>query len=89
MRFDDRFVRATAKMMLGGDAARIWTYVSDEIREALLDRAVMDFVRSAVNTLVTPAELVEFRERLVVTLAEGVFIGKVKRVLMLDSARSK
>lgn len=90
MRLDAAFVRDTAKAMINGDAARIWTYVGDEIREALIDRAVMDCVRLADETSpVTTGQLVEFRGRLVELLEEGVFIGKSKHGLMLDSVREE
>jgi hypothetical protein len=64
--------------------------VSDEIREALVDRAVMDRVRLAdENDEVTAGQLVEFRERVLSALEEGVFIGKTRHGLMLDRAREE
>lgn len=52
---------------------KLWRYFTDEIRHALVDAAVMDHVRAAwsadVTKAHTPAEIVEFRGRLVVALA--------------------
>ncbi len=91
MRFDDKFIIATAKSLLSSSTvATVWPYVSDEIREALLDRAVMDCVRRAdSDNPITPSQLVAFRDTLQKVLEDGVFVGKTKHGLMLDTVREE
>jgi hypothetical protein len=90
MRIDDKFILSVAKSLLSSSTANAWPYVSDEIREALLDRAVMDCIRlSNSDNPISPDQLCNFRNTLQKVLEDGVFIGKSKRGLMLDSVREE
>ena len=56
---------------------RVWHWVSADLREAIVDAEVMDLVRGADQAdnekPHTPAQLIEFRQRLVTALASAGF----------------
>jgi hypothetical protein len=81
--------RTVAKRLLeSASTVTLWTSFSDELRDALLDSAVMDAVRLAhEDSVISANKLVAFRDLIVELLAEGVFIGKSKRGLRFDRDR--
>jgi hypothetical protein len=87
MRFDKAFVRSTAKDFL--ICASAWPHVSDALREAMVDRCVMNCVRMAAAvdnvTPFSPDELLEFRAAIVKQLLDGISFGSSgKRRLLFD-----
>jgi hypothetical protein len=89
MRRDDVAVKRTAHTMLcDSTTVALWHVFSDELRDALVDSAVMDAVRlSDDESTIRTCQLIAFRERLVEMLGDGVMIGKTRRGLRFDRDR--
>lgn len=89
MRLDDVAVKQVAKRMVSSEQTiTLWDSFFDELRDALVDAAVMDAVRlSHDESTIRTCQLISFRERLVEVLAEGVFVGKTRRGLRFDRDR--
>lgn len=87
MRLDDSALKLAAKRLIGAYAT-LWHHVTDELRDALVDSEVMNAIRLAdEDGLVTPAQLLDFRARLVTALTEGVYVGRTRRGLTFDRDR--
>jgi hypothetical protein len=91
-RFNDMAIKQCAKAALSRFAS-MWTYFDDEIRDAMLDSAIMDEVRRADSAdsgfTFTASDLIHFRLCVARALADGVFVGKSKRGLMFDRDREE
>lgn len=89
MRRDDIAVQRAAKRMVANESTvTLWHNFSDELRDALVDVAVMDAVRlSDDDSTIKTCQLIAFREQLVEMLAEGVVVGKTRRGLRFDRDR--
>jgi hypothetical protein len=83
MRMNPEIVREIARQFVTSDRAKLWYFVTSDIRNALVDNVVMDAVRMAHavdnNTPLTPAQLLEFRAALVKALHDGVPRGSAGR----------
>jgi hypothetical protein len=87
MRIDEVAVKVAAKRLICSHA-QLWYNFTDELRDALVDMAVMDALRLAdEDGLITPAKLLDFRARLILTLANGVCFGKARRRLTFERDR--
>lgn len=89
MRLDDAAAKACAKRLVSNRSlVTLWSHFSDELREMIVDAAVMDAVRLADDeTPVETGRLIAFRGRVVSALAEGVFVGKTKHGLTFERDR--
>lgn len=92
MRTDPGTTRTLAREFLGSWRAKLWHFVTDDVRRALIDSLVMEHVQLAHavdnQAPVTPAELIEFRGALIATLAAGIprsSAGRVHFTLSGDS----
>lgn len=83
MRIDDKRTKMLAKDFIRSTRARLWNFVTDDVRHALIDAAVMDCIRLADavenQAPLTPAELVLFRCNLIAALHRGVPMGSTGR----------
>lgn len=83
MRMDPKIVREIARKFVDSSIAKLWYFVTSDVRNALIDSIVMDAVRMAHavdnNTALTPAQLLEFRAALVKALHDGVPRGPAGR----------
>ena len=91
MRFDKNHAKVTAKDFMMSINARLWPFVSDDVRDALVDQVVMNCVRmaAAVESCApfSPDELISFRSAIVAALDEGIPMGSAgRRGLMFDCA---
>lgn len=88
MRIDGKRVQALARDFVNSHRAELWSFVHDEIRHALIDAAIMDCVRTADavdnQNPVTPSQLIQFRNDLIVMLRGGVASGKGRRRYRFD-----
>lgn len=84
---DDKRVKEVAQDFLTSWRAQLWPLVTDDVRHALIDSAVMHCVRMADvvdnNTPLLPSQLVDFRNQLITRLRFGVRTGG-HRCLRLD-----
>lgn len=84
MRLDRTAVRALAKDFDGSPLSRLWNFVTNDVRQAIVDSIVMGHVRSAwasdVDAPVTPTELLELRAAIVDALAAGIPHGTAGRI---------
>lgn len=89
MKTDKIAARNVAKRLVCNDAlVTLWSNFSDELRDMMIDAAVMDQVRlSNDEATIETGQLVAFRKRVVEALAEGVFIGKRRCGLMFERDR--
>jgi hypothetical protein len=83
MRMSHDVIREIARQFVASDRAKLWYFVTSDVRDALIDSVVMDAVRMAHavdnNTALTPAQLLEFRAALVKALHDGVPRGSAGR----------
>ena len=91
MRFDKNHAKTTAKDFMMSTNARLWPFVSDDVRDALIDQVVMNCVRVAVAVEAcapfAPDELIAFRSAIVAVLDDGIPMGPAgRRGLMFDHA---
>lgn len=89
MRFTKAYVSIIAKDFLMSSQAKIWPFVQDEIRDALIDQIIVGCVRSAATVATcapfAPDELLEFRAAIVSMLDAGIPMGSAgRRRLMFD-----
>lgn len=79
MRMDDERAEEVAQEFLTSWRAELWGLVTDRVKHALIDSAVMHCVRMAEaidNTIVMrPSDLLDFRDRVIAQLRSGVRTG--------------
>lgn len=92
MRTDSGAIRELVQGFASSNVSSIWFFVDDTIRSALIDQLIMQHITlaDAVGSQkpITPAELLEFRTRLVAALARGARRNGLQR-FMLDADREK
>lgn len=84
MRLDGSTARRLAIELAQSWRGQIWDDLGERVRGALVDSLIMEHVRAAdvadVQSPITPAQLVGFRETILTTLALGVAPrGRMKR----------
>jgi hypothetical protein len=86
MRFDKSHAKQVAKDFMTSSNAKIWQFVDDEIRNALIDQTVMGCVRMAnavaADNPFRPGELLAFRKEVVRILHDGISMGSAGRRFM-------
>lgn len=87
MRFDKAHAKQVAKDFITSSNAKIWIFVDDEIRSALVDQVIMNCVRmaSAVEACAPfrPDELMAFRALVIGILHhDGVPMGRAGRMFL-------
>lgn len=91
MRTDETAALRVAKTFLANASlVTLWTNFSDELRDMMVDSAVMDAIRMCDDeSKLTAAQVVAFRDLVVKEMADGVFIGKTRRGLMFERDREE
>lgn len=76
MRTDQARVLSLARDFATSDRAKLWHFVTDDVRHALIDAAIMDCIRLADavdnQTPLTPIAILDFRNALIATLRTGL-----------------
>lgn len=87
MRTDATTIRTIAREFASSSLAKLWNFVTTDVRGALVDSLVMNHLRMADaadnGTPHTPAEIIEFRDRLVAQLEAGIPRGSAGRLRFL------
>ncbi len=91
-RFNDMAVSNCAKSAISRFGP-MWNVVSDEVRDAFLDSAIMDSIRLAESVdgsfAFSASDVVAFRARVIAALDAGVFVGRSKHGLRFDRVREE
>ncbi len=79
MRLDSAMAKELAKDFARSSVGRIWSFVDDVIRHALISQVVMQHARRSdaadAQKPVTPAELIAFEDYIITLLDVGVRTG--------------
>lgn len=84
MKMTKEWARTLAREFHISKRATLWYQFTDDLRWALVDATIMDYVQLAAacdaNKPMTPQELIDFRQMFVDVLAEGIPRGSAGRM---------
>lgn len=87
MKTSKDMIRLLASKFCDSWQAKLWPFVTYDVRDALIDSVIMDSVRmaNAVDNVapIPPADLIAFRDAFVAALAAGVPRGAQRRVFKI------